>query len=129
MKKRYLCPHCEAVLNPNVKIVLLAKTEDARGLMLLNAKPGDYGLIVDPGVSLEVGEMVEFACPVCRGDLRSAADPHFVEILLDRGGESYSKVEFSRIYGKHATFIIDGRQVEAFGEDAPDFEDINFFGH
>jgi len=129
MKKRYLCPHCEAVLNPNVKIVLLAKTEDVRGLMLLNAKPGDYGLIFDPEFSLEEGEMVEFACPVCGGDLRSAADPHFVEILLDLGGASYSKVEFSRIYGEHATFIIDGRQVEAFGEDAPDFEDINFFGH
>ena len=38
------------------------------------------------------------------------------------------KVEFSRVFGTHATFVIDGDEVQAYGDDAEDFNATNFFG-
>jgi len=129
MRKNYLCPHCRAVLNPNVKVVFVVESGDRRELMLLNARPGDYGFIADPGFPMVEGRAVVFRCPVCDADLASASAPEFAEILrVDDGGREV-RVEFSRVYGRHATFIVDGREVTAFGEDAEDFEDLNFFGH
>lgn len=129
MNKNYLCPHCRAVLNPNVKVVFVVESGDHRGLMLLNARPGDYGLIADPGFPLEEGQAAVFRCPVCDADLASATAPEFAEILrVDDAGREV-RVEFSRVYGRHATFIVDGREVTAFGEDAEDCGDLNFFGH
>jgi len=37
-------------------------------------------------------------------------------------------VQFSRAYGVHATFIVDGESVTAYGPDTGDFDHINFFG-
>ncbi len=48
---------------------------------------------------------------------------------MSEGSSEDVKVEFSRIYGEHATFIVDGKDVTSFGENAHDFQDINFFGH
>ncbi len=129
MKKRYLCPFCRVVLNPNIKIVFSVHKGAHRGLMLFNAKPGDYGFIADPDFPLNEGETVNFHCPVCAKSLTSPTNDHFIEVLLDQGDSTLSKVEFSRVYGEHATFIVDGEDVEAYGEDAQDFDDINFFGH
>lgn len=129
MNKNYVCPHCRAVLNPNVKIVFVVERGDHRGLMLLNARPGDYGLIADPEFPLREGEKATFRCPVCDADLTSPASDEFVEIIQVQEGGHEAKVEFSRVYGRHATFIVDGREVTAFGEDADDFGGVNFFGN
>jgi len=128
MKKVYLCPHCKAVLNPNVKIIFIVDDGENRGLLLLNAKPGDYRLIVDPNFPLVKGEKATFHCPVCDKSLISRVNDNFVEIMLDQGDAKPSTVEFSRVFGEHATFIIDGKELTAFGEDADDFGDVNFFG-
>ncbi len=129
MKKNFRCPHCRAVLNPNVKIVFVVSWNERRGLLLLNARPGDYGLIADPDFSLEAGDVCDFFCPVCDTNLESKSSADFVEVVLDHGNTTESKVEFSRMFGKHATFIIDGREVSSYGEDAGDFGELNFFGH
>lgn len=128
MKKVYLCPHCRAVLNPNVKIIFVVDDGKRRGLILLSAKPGDYNMIVDPSFTLADGSLANFHCPVCDKSLTSPVNENFVEILLDQGGPRPSTVEFSRIFGEHATFIIDGKELTSFGEDADDFDDVNFFG-
>ena len=128
MKKTYHCPHCNAVLNPNEKVIFVVDDGGRRGLMLLSAKPGDYRLIADPDFPLVQGAAADFTCPVCRTSLISAANEHFVEIRLDQGGGGLSTVQFSRVFGEHATFIIDGRELVRYGEDAEDFEDVNFFG-
>ena len=128
MKKSYLCPHCKAVLNPNVKIIFVVNDGERRGLILLSAKPGDYRLIADPGFPLTKGKPVVFHCPVCDTSLTSAANDHFVEIMLDQGDPKMSTVEFSRVFGEHATFILDGKEMTSFGEDADDYGDVNFFG-
>jgi len=128
MKKTYVCPHCRAVLNPNVKIIFVVDDGTKRGLMLLSAKPGDYRLIVDPNFPLVQGQKATFHCPVCDAALTSALSDGFVEILLDQGEAELSKVEFSRVFGEQATFIVDGKEVTAYGDDADDYGDINFFG-
>ncbi len=128
MKKSYLCPHCRAVLNPNVKIVLAVDAGGERGLVLLSAKPGDYRFIADPRLGLREGTFCEFFCPVCSASLTSPADDHFAELLLDRGEGEPGRVEFSRVFGEHATFIVDGRDVTAYGENADDYRNVNFFG-
>ena len=43
-------------------------------------------------------------------------------------GREPRRVEFSRIYGKNATFIFDEEDVVAFGDDADDLGLGNFFG-
>lgn len=128
MKKSYLCPECRAVLNPNKKLIFVVRNGEARGLMLLSARPGDYRLIVDENLPLESGDLCEFHCPVCSASLTSRRHDQFCELLMDKGELVPSLVEFSRVYGKHATFILDGRDLTAFGEDADDFETTNFFG-
>ncbi|HPF36402.1 MAG TPA: hypothetical protein P5571_05665 [Candidatus Krumholzibacteria bacterium] len=129
MNKNYLCPHCRAVLNPNVKVVLVAERNDRRALLLLNARPGDYGFIADPSFPLDEGEPALFRCPVCGADLTSPSSSEFAELIQVEDGGHEARVEFSRVYGRHATFIVDGREVTAFGEDADDYDDLNFFGH
>jgi hypothetical protein len=128
MKKSYLCPECRSVLNPHEKLIFVVRNGEHRGLILLSAKPGDYRLIVDEDFPLQKGDLCEFFCPVCGSTLTSQSHEHFCELLLDKGEPVPSLVEFSRVYGKHATFILDGRDMTAYGEDIDDFEGINFFG-
>jgi hypothetical protein len=128
MKKTYFCPHCNAVLNPNEKVIFIVDDGERKGLILLSAKPGDYRLIADQNFILEKGRAATFSCPVCTRSLTSAVNDKFAEIKLDQGAPTLSTVEFSRVFGEHATFIIDGREMASYGEDADDMEDVNFFG-
>ena len=62
MKNLFVCPHCQSVLNPNVKILLVASYGKKRGLVLLSPQPGNYKFIADssfedalrPGASLRL---------------------------------------------------------------------------
>ena len=130
MKNLYVCPHCGAVLNPNVKIILVVHHRGRRGLILLSPQPGNFKFVLDPGVeaTLKPGVAVTFACPACAVDLTSRADRQFAELNLVVPGQEPRRVEFSRRYGTHATFIVSGDQVKAYGEDVDDYRRINFFG-
>jgi hypothetical protein len=130
MKDTFVCPHCQGVLNPNVKIALVAETKKARGLLLLSPQPGDYKFICDKSFADELvtGEKVDFSCPVCAESLDDAQNTDFARLELLAPGHAPRQVAFSRVYGTHATFIIDGEDVSSFGEDAEDFGSTNFFG-
>lgn len=130
MKNLYVCPHCGAVLNPNVKVILVVHYRGRRGLILLSPQPGNFKFVLDPGVeaALQQGAAVKFACPACAADLTSRANRQFAELNLVAPGQAPRRVEFSRIYGTHATFIVFGDRVKAYGEDVDDFRRINFFG-
>ncbi len=80
MKRVYLCPKCESVLNPNVKIILTATKGKKRGLLLLSPQPGNYRFFAAPELELADGEKVEFHCPVCRVSLACHADPNLAEL-------------------------------------------------
>lgn len=130
MKKVFSCPHCQAVLNPSVKILLVISYKKKKGMILLSPQPGNYKYICDPSVEkhLTQGAKVRFACPVCSEDLTSPSSSQLAEMRMTTPGQEPQRVEFSRIYGKNATFVFDGEDVIAFGEDADNLGSTNFFG-
>ncbi|MFH2051847.1 MAG: hypothetical protein ABIK96_05195 [bacterium] len=130
MKKVYICPHCDAVLNPSVKILLTIGCRKNRGLILLSPQPGNFKFICDEKIEacLKTGEAVKFSCPVCHEDLTSPSNKNFARLTLVVPGAKNKYVEFSRVYGQHATFVISEDEVMAFGEDVDNLGKTNFFG-
>ncbi|GAB4376199.1 MAG: hypothetical protein Kow0062_16150 [Acidobacteriota bacterium] len=124
----YYCPKCQATLNPNVKIILSARKGTRQGLVLLSPRPGEYDAIAAEELALEPGDKVEFFCPLCRADLTSRADDNLAELGYrgDRGEEG--RVDFSRIFGEHATYFVSKGEVRSFGAHASHYSDANFFG-
>lgn len=128
MSLSYFCPNCDALLNPNVRVVLIAHYGDKRGLLLMNSQPGNYQVICDKGFCLKVtkGEAVDFSCPVCHSSLASKAHPNFAELKVVNNEQDQLKpclLLFSRISEEHATFLYDGKSVREFGEEAGVFRD------
>ena len=130
MKNVLACPHCRVTLNPSVKVLLVASYRSRKGMILLSPQPGNFKYVCDPTVeqSLEPGDVIDFTCPVCAADLTSQGDDRFAELLLLVKGHEERKVEFSREFGTHATFVIDGDEITCFGDDADDWDEMNFFG-
>ena len=50
MKRSYLCPKCDGVLNPNIKIILKTERAGRAALLLFSPQPGNYDVIVSPNV-------------------------------------------------------------------------------
>ena len=130
MKNIYACPHCQTVLNPSVKILLVVQYKKKKGMILLSPQPGNFRFICDSELqeSMKPGALVNFSCPVCSSDLTSTQDNKFVELALLSPGRKSRRVEFSRQFGKQATLIIDGDEVAMFGRDVEDSAGKNFFG-
>ena len=130
MKNVYSCPHCHAVLNPSVKILLVMGCSRKKGLILLSPQPGNFKYICDPKMEdcLSEGSAVKFSCTVCAADLTSPQNKNFSRLHLLSPGNKPKLVEFSRLYGKHATFIISEQEITAFGEDIDHLGPTNFFG-
>lgn len=130
MKNLFLCPHCQAVLNPNIKILLVVSHLKKRGMILISPQPGNYNYIWDNSVLAEAkeGDLLTFCCPVCGDDLISPTDKNFAHMQLARPGQEIKRVEFCRIFGKCATFVVDGDNITSYGEDVAHFQDTNFFG-
>ncbi len=128
MALSYHCPKCEALLNPNVRVVLIARTGDMQGIVLMSSKLGDYQVICDMGFCHEVakGDIIEFCCPVCHGSLTSESHEHFAELKIvnsEKTGTDPCLLRFSRVSEEHATFLYDGDSVKEFGEEAGMFHD------
>jgi hypothetical protein len=130
MKNRFYCPHCQSVLNPNVKIILAASFNGMRGLILLSPQPGNYKFIADStfAAALRPGAEVTYSCPVCSADLTSETHDKLVELTMRSADNRARRVAFARSHGVRATFIIDDGTVTPYGEDAEEFETVNFFG-
>jgi len=130
MKNVYACPHCEANLNPSVKVVLVAAYRRRKGLILLSPLPGNYKFVCDPFLAetMEAGSLVKFSCPVCAADLTAPGKRDFAELHLIAPGRAPRRVRFSRKFGTHATFVIDGDEIMAYGDDVDEFAQKNYFG-
>lgn len=127
MKRTYRCPKCQAVLNPNVKIVLAARRLERRGLVLLSPQPGNYQAIVPPDLGLQHGDLVEFHCPVCGARLTAPHDENLAVLDFRFSTGLAGRVLFSRRYGEHATYFVADDEVKTYGEHAPG-QQVNFFG-
>jgi predicted RNA-binding Zn-ribbon protein involved in translation (DUF1610 family) len=130
MKWKFSCPSCRAVLNPNVKVILKMKCGQQQGLILFSPRLGNYKTICDQELAAQMadGDMVEFSCPVCGDVLTSSSSTKLAEICMHQPGQRMKRLQFSRIYGEHATFILNGDTVTPLGKDSSAFNDINFFG-
>jgi hypothetical protein len=128
MKRSYHCPHCEGLLNPGTKIILRAVKDLTAGLFLFSPQVGNYNLVMPDDFRLKIGDRVTFYCPICGADLTSEADPGLAVIDSSVSGRSRFEVHFSRIFGKHATFVVRDGRVQSFGEHAAHYQNVNFFG-
>jgi hypothetical protein len=128
MKRAYICPHCDGLLNPGTKIVLKAVKDLNVGLFLFSPQVGNYNLVMPDDFRLAIGERVTFYCPICAADLTSDADPDLAVLDCDMQGKQRFEVHFSRIFGRHATFVVRDGQVQRFGEHAESYQAVNFFG-
>ncbi len=128
MKRTYYCPKCNATLNPNVKIILVAKKRQRRGMVLFSPNPGNYKAVVAEDLNIQNGDKVSFFCPICQADLLSSIDKNLAEISFKQSNGTEGKVNFSRIFGEEATFFVTREQVRSFGSNAEIYGAINFFG-
>ncbi len=127
MKKSYHCMHCQGILNPNIKVILGAEVHGQRGLILLNAQLGDYEVLHPENLALRDGFKINFFCPVCHANLRSPYDQNLVELGF-YDGKQEGRVEFSRIYGEHATYVVTEEEICSHGDSASLYGGVNFFG-
>jgi hypothetical protein len=128
MSLTYYCPKCDSILNPNVRVVLIAHYKDKKGIVLMSSQLGNYQVICDKGFLQKVakGDAVDFCCPVCCTSLTSDAHPNFAELRIvntEKKGHKPCLVLFSRVSQEHATFLYDGESVKSFGEEAGVFRD------
>jgi hypothetical protein len=123
MSLSYHCTKCDCLLNPNVRVVLIAHFGDKQGIVLMSSQPGDYQVICDKGLCHDVskGDTIEFCCPVCHESLTADAHENFAELKVVNTAKANHEpclVRFSRVSEEHATFLYDGDSVKEFGENA-----------
>jgi len=129
MALSYYCPKCDSLLNPNVRVVLIARYGNRQGIVLMSSQLGNYQVICDKGFCHDVakGDAVDFCCPVCHTTLTSEAHQNFAELKIvntEKEGHEPCLLRFSRISEEHATFLYDGDSVKEFGEEAGVFRDV-----
>lgn len=115
-----ICPKCQAVLNPEDKVVLSVRKKDGkRGLILLSSQLGDYAVSNHERFQITEGESVRFYCPACHVDLSDyAPEEHLAGIELIDDNNQKNTILISSIAGEKCTYkIVDG-EVESYGKDA-----------
>ncbi len=124
--RTYLCPFCNANLNPREYVVLRGELNGRFALVFINPTPGDYTTIVPEDFPVQRNDEVAFTCPVCGHDLTCARDSSMAELRF-RAEDEEGTVVFSRIAGRRATYFITDGTVHSFGEHA-DADGVNFWG-
>ena len=105
MRWKYSCPHCQAPLNPDERVVLRAESGDQKFLAGLHPQPGDYEVELPPGETMERGTRWEFFCPQCDASLVSELSEDLCALDVTSPGETH-RVYFSRVAGEEATFVV-----------------------
>ncbi len=124
----YLCPECKGHLNVGDHLIFATRTKrNHKGLLKLSPKVGEYAYKHHPKFHLENGEMVDFECPICQTDLTSSKNKDHAMILMVGSEDNYEfELFFSKIAGKQSTYLVAHDNVETFGEDAMDYEELFF---
>ena len=105
MRWKYSCPHCEAPLNPEERVVLKAVSGDRELLVGLHPQPGNYEVELPSGEEMAPGTRWEFFCPVCEKSLVSELSEDLCVLVVTSPGEPHH-VYFSRVAGEEATFVV-----------------------
>ena len=124
----YICPHCKGHLNVGGYLVFATKTHRKhRGLIMMSPVVGEYKYLHHQKFLLEKGEMVDFECPICQVDLTSekSKDHAMIYMIGDEDNFEY-ELYFSKKAGKQSTYVVAHDNVESFGDDAIDFEELYY---
>ena len=105
MDCRYSCPHCDAVLNPEERVVLRAEHDGRSFLVGLHPQLGNYEVELPSGETMEPGTRWDFVCPVCEKSLVSELSEDLCTLVVRTTGEVH-RVYFSRVAGEEATFVV-----------------------
>lgn len=129
MSRHYSCPHCNKVLNPGTKVVLLIDNENDHELILLSPDLGDYTVVYPLSFEPKLGTRYTMRCPVCHTNLTSKLNENLVELKAETLDGRSEQVGFSRVYGERATFVGTGPDhVTLYGDHATRYDAPNFFG-
>jgi len=121
----YLCPKCKGHLNAGGFVIFTTKNKrNQRGLILLSPKVGSYSVKHHEGYKFEDGECVDFFCPICSKDLCAKENDRNVEILMVDENDTEYRILFSRIAGERSTYLLSNDDVEVFGDDAVELDDL-----
>ena len=101
----YSCPHCQAMLNPDDTVILLAKLRDRDILVGLHPQPGNYEVYLPPNVEIAAGTRWSLSCPVCRQELTTELSEDLCALDMHTGGNAH-RMYFSRVPGERATFMV-----------------------
>ena len=121
---QFNCPECNGHLNIGGKIIFATQTKRKhKGLIMMSPKVGEYDYLHHEKFQLEKGEMVDFECPMCQTDLTSEINKDHAMIYMTSSEDQMEyELYFSKIAGKQSTYVVAQDNIEAFGEDAEDFE-------
>ena len=121
----YLCPKCKGHLNAGGNVVFSTTSpRNAKGLLLLQPTVGGYSYDHHRDYHIKNGDILEFHCPLCAADLKSGQNGDFASIIMIDHNNMQYEVMFSRKAGEKSTYVIANDNVETFGEDAIDFDDL-----
>lgn len=120
----FSCPECNGHLNIGGQIVFATQTKRKhKGLIMMSPKVGEYNYAHHEKFMLEKGELVDFECPMCQSDLTSEVNKDHAMIYMTAAEDNMEyELYFSKIAGQQSTYVVAHDNVEAFGQDAIDFE-------
>jgi transcription initiation factor IIE alpha subunit len=122
----YTCPDCKGHLNVGSFLVFATKTERKhKGLIMMSPLVGNYEYTNHDKFILNDGEKVDFECPICQSDLTSSQNKDYamIHMIGQEDGSEY-ELYFSKIAGNKSTYLVAIDDVEYFGADVLDFEDL-----
>lgn len=121
MSWTYGCPHCNAVLNPDETVILVAHCGALRFLIGFHPQPGNYTIYLPPGIDLDHGSVFVFLCPICQTNMTAGGNNNLSTLDVWQG-HIRRKILFSNIAGEHATYVVKDSGVEAkHGPDASQY--------
>lgn len=127
MSEKRICPKCRNSITVGGKVVLVGKTKTGlEGLVMLNAKLGDYSAEFSDDFTLVEGNVLKLLCPICHQNLSNKKNKNLAQILrIDENGNE-STIVFSQIYGEKSTYLIKGNKVtESFGDHGEKYNSNN----
>jgi len=124
-KSSFLCPKCKGHLNAGGYVIFSTRNKrKQRGLVLLSPKVGSYSVKHHDKFGFEKGEAIDFDCPICGKSLHAKENSENVGIIMIDENNTEYRVLFSRIYGNQSTYVLSNDDVEVFGDDALEFDDL-----
>ena len=129
MEVAYLCPHCRGAINAGNNIILSVKSSKNKiGLVLLHEEIGNYTVDLSPTLAVEIGEIVDFYCPICHESLNIKKGDSLARYIRLENGVDESYIIISRAYGEKITFKVDkNKQIDSYVESISRYIDPEWF--